>query len=424
MIIKNGLVIDPKNQLEAVKDILIVDGRIKLVADSLDITKYKDEEVVNAEGKWVIPGAIDLHVHLREPGFEYKETIETGAASAAKGGVTTICAMPNTRPVVDTKDVVERIYAIAKEKAVVNVLQIGAITKGQEGKELADLKEMKEAGICGISEDGRTVMNSKLLKEAMQIAKKEDLLVLSHCEDEALAKGTMNEGMVAERLGLPGIPKEAEDIIAARDIQLAAAVGVKLHLCHVSTKNSVEILKFAKEHQVQVTGEVCPHHFTLTEESVDGIDTNTKMNPPLREQVDVDALKEGLRDGVLDVIATDHAPHHYDDKNKKYIDAANGIIGLETMIPLSITELVKTGYLTKNQLVEKVSYNPAKILNLDKGHLSIGGIADITIIDPNVEYTIKETDIVSKSKNTPFIGRTVTGKIEGTIVAGKFVYRA
>lgn len=420
MLIKQGLLIDPKNNIEAIKDILIENGKVIQVDDHI---KSSDQVVIEAKGYWVMPGAIDLHVHLREPGFEHKETIETGAKSAAKGGVTTICAMPNTKPAVDSKEIVERIYAIAREKAVVNVLQVGAITKGQNGKELSDIRGMKEAGICAISEDGKSVMDSKLLKEAMIIAKELNIPVLSHCEDEALAGGAMNEGEKAKELGLPGIPKEAEDIIASRDIQLASSIGGSIHLCHVSTKGSGEILKFSKAKGIKVSAEICPHHFTLTEKDVDGINTNTKMNPPLRNDEDVKYLKEALRDGIIDIIATDHAPHHVDEKNKPYIDAPNGIIGLETMIPLTITELVNHDYLSKSMMVEKISLNPARILGIDKGHLSIGAIADITIVDPMETYTISLDDIASKSKNTPFIGKEVSGRVKYTIVNGEIVYQ-
>lgn len=420
MLIKNGLVIDPKNNIEEILDLRIIDGVVAEIGSQIE--PEAGETVLSAEGKWVIPGVIDLHVHLREPGFEYKETIETGTKSAAKGGVTTVCAMPNTNPVVDCKEVVERIYATAKEKGYVNVLQVGAITKGQKGKELSDIKGMIEAGICALSEDGRTVMDSKLLKEAMELCAEYKIPMLSHCEDEALAGGAMNEGSVSKKLGLPGILKAAEDIIASRDIQLAIATGCKLHLCHVSTKGSVDILDLSKRQGVAVTAEVCPHHFTLTDQDVDGINTNTKMNPPLREQEDVEALKAGLQNGQIDAIATDHAPHHADEKAKGYVAAPNGIIGLETLIPLTLTELYHTGLLTKTQCVEKLSYNPAKILGINKGHLSVGATADITIIDPNATYVIEESEIVSKSKNTPFVGRTVTGKVVGTIVAGKQVF--
>ncbi len=424
MLIKNGRIIDPANNIDTVMDVFIEDEKIIKVDKNLEVEKNSvSHEVIDAKGCWVIPGAIDLHVHLREPGFEYKETMHTGSLSAAKGGVTTVCAMPNTKPVIDNKAMVDFVYAKAKKEAIVNVLQIGAITQGQQGDVLADIKEMHEAGICGISEDGRSVMNSKLLKEAMIIAKELGIPIMSHCEDEALAGGAMNAGEQADKLGLIGIPNEAEDIITARDIQLAQAVQARLHLCHVSTKNSVELIRMAKEKGTDLSAEVCPHHFTLTDQAVDGIDTYTKMNPPLRSQEDVDAIKQALKEDIICVIATDHAPHHIEEKNQAYAQAPNGIIGLETMIPLSITELVKKGWLTPTQFVKKITYNPAKILGIDKGTLSPGSIADVTIIDPDAEYVFKEEDIASKSKNTPFIGKTVNGRIKYTIVNGKIVYR-
>jgi dihydroorotase len=424
MIIKNGHIIDPASQMDKVMDILIENNHIIKCETNMDITDYAEKhEVIDAKGYWVIPGAIDLHVHLREPGFEYKETIHTGTLSAAKGGVTTVCAMPNTNPVIDCKDMVDYVYEKARNEGLVNVLQIGAITQGQGGKKLADIQGMHESGVCGISEDGRSVMNSKLLKEAMIIAKKLQIPVLSHCEDEALAGGAMNAGKRSEELGLEGIPNEAEDIITARDIQLAESVGTHLHLCHVSTKNSVDLIRIAQAKGIDISAEVCPHHFTLTDEDVDGMNTNTKMNPPLRSKEDVDAIKQALKDGVINVIATDHAPHHRDEKNKPYAQAPNGIIGLETMIPLGITELVNKGWLTPMEFIEKITMNPAKVLNINKGTLAIGSLADITIIDPNARYTIEEDAIASKSKNTPFIGKQVNGRIKYTIVNGKIVYK-
>jgi len=421
MLIKNGWVIDPKNHIDGIMDIYIEDGKIKELGNHLT---YDDEQIIDAKGCWVIPGAVDMHVHLREPGYEYKETIESGSKSAAKGGVTTICAMPNTNPCVDSKEMVERVYRIAQKKAVVHVLQVGAITKGQEGKELADIKGMKEAGICAISEDGRTVMNSGLLKEAMKVAKELNIPVLSHCEDENLSGGAMNEGKVSKRLGIPGIPREAEDIITGRDIQLAKGVGGKIHICHVSTKESAKLIRYYKEEGIQVTGEVCPHHFTLTDSSIDGTDANYKMAPPLREKEDVVYLKRAIEDNTIDVLATDHAPHHKDEKEKSFVQAPNGIIGLETLIPLTITELVEKGYLTKVEMVKKLCLNPATILGIDKGHLSPGVLADIAVISPNESYILTEEMIVSKSKNSPFIGRTLKGLVKYTLVDGKVVYKA
>lgn len=313
MLIKNGLLIDPLHDIEAIRDLRIEEGQVVEIGQNLEAG---NEEIIDAKGKWVMPGAIDLHVHLREPGYEYKETIATGSKAAAKGGVTTVCAMPNTNPAVDSPEVVRLILDKAEKEALVNVLQIGAITKGQEGQEMADIKGMKEAGICGLSEDGRTVMDSAKLRKAMEIAKELELPVFSHCEDEAIANGCMNEGKVSESLGLPGIPKEAEDIIASRDMQLAKLTHSKIHLCHVSTKHSAELIKFYKDRGVQVTAEVCPHHFTLTEDIIDGTNTYAKMNPPLREQEDVDFLKEAIRDGIIDTLATDHAPHSVEEKRQ------------------------------------------------------------------------------------------------------------
>ncbi len=420
MIIKNGLLIDPLHGIEEIKDLCIKDGRVVEIGDNLEVG---NEEVIDSKGMWVMPGAIDLHVHLREPGYEYKETIATGSMAAAKGGVTTVCAMPNTNPTVDCPEVVKLIVDKAAKEAVVNILQIGAITKGQKGQQMTDIEGMKKAGICGLSEDGRTVMDSGVLRRAMELAKKLDLPVFSHCEDEAIAHGCMNEGKVSNKLGLPGIPKEAEDIIAARDMQLAKLTHSKIHLCHVSTKHSAELIKFYKDRGVQVTAEVCPHHFSLTEEIVDGTNTYAKMNPPLREQEDVDFLKEAIRDGIIDTLATDHAPHSIDEKKVDFTTAPNGIVGLETLIPLTITELYLQGYLTKTSMVEKLSTNPAKILGLDKGHLGIGAPADITIIDPGATYTITQDELAGKSVNTPFIGKEVTGRVVCTIVGGKVVYR-
>ena len=424
MIIKNGHVIDPASRTDQVMDLMIENGKIVRVEENIQVKAYDvNDEVIDAKGCWVIPGAIDLHVHLREPGFEHKETIHTGTLSAAKGGVTTVCAMPNTNPVIDSGEMVNWVYEKAQQEGVVNVLQIGAITQGQEGKTLANIQEMYEAGICGISEDGRSVMNSKLLKDAMIIARKLNLPVMSHCEDEALAGGAMNEGKRSKELGLQGIPNAAEDIIIARDIQLAESVNAHLHLCHVSTKNSVEWIRASQSKGMRISAEACPHHFTLTEDIIDGMNTNTKMNPPLRSKEDVEAIKSALKEGVINVIATDHAPHQSDEKKQAYALAPNGIIGLETLIPIGITELVHKGWLSPMQFVEKITLNPAKILNIDKGTLAVGSIADITIINPDVAYRMNEQDIVSKSKNTPFIGKEVQGRIKYTIVYGKIVYK-
>lgn len=423
--IKQGKVIDPSTNREEICDILIEDGNIKLL-ESQGLSNQEeigeDTRIIDAKGYWVIPGLMDLHVHLREPGFEYKETIATGSQAAAKGGFTTICCMPNTKPVIDNEVIVEYIKLKAEKEACVHVLPIGSITKNQDGEELANIGFMAEAGICAISEDGKSVEDAGLMKKAMTYGKMFNLPIFAHCEDPKLAgSGVMHAGEMAAILGMKGIPKEAEDVMVARDILLAESTGAHLHICHISTKGSVDLLRYAKEKNISVTAEVCPHHFTLTEAAVDGYDTNTKMSPPLRGQEDVEAIKEALRDGIIEVIATDHAPHHYDEKNCEYEKAANGIVGLETAVPLGITELVETGILTPMEWVATMTTNPAKILNSPKGTLQVGKMADITIIDPKAEYEIDVTQFASKSKNSPFHGRKVRGKVLYTMVEGKIV---
>jgi dihydroorotase len=400
--------------------VLTEDGKIKLVAEN--ITESADE-TINAEGKWVAPGLIDLHVHLREPGFERKETIKTGSMAAAAGGITTICAMPNTNPVTDNEILVEYIKLKAEREAVVNVLPIGAITKGQNGEELADIGRMAAVGACALSEDGKSVPTSGLMKTALRYAGMFKLPVFDHCEDKTLAgKGQINAGDRAALLGLKGISNDSEEIIVSRDMILADSVGTPIHLCHISTAGSVELIKQAKERGVKVTAEVTPHHFTLSDEDITGYDANYKMNPPLRSKADVECMKQALKDNILEVIATDHAPHHVDEKNCEFEKAANGIIGLETSLALSITELVEGGWLTPYQLIEKMSTNPAKILGRsDIGNLSVGSNADITVIDPDTEYTIDKDKMYSKGKNTPFDGRKVKGIAAYTVVGGKVV---
>lgn len=398
---------------------MIEDGKIQSLQPHV---QSEDGYVIEAKGCWVVPGLIDVHVHLREPGFEYKETIATGSRSAAKGGFTTICCMPNTQPVIDNEILVEYIKLKAEREACIHVLPIGSITKNQEGKELANIGKMKEAGICAISEDGKSVEDAGIMKKAMLYAKMFQLPVLSHCEDPSLVGGgVMNAGEVAALLGLKGVPKEAEEVMVARDIILAGSTGVHLHLCHVSTKGSLDFIRLGKQRGISLTAEVCPHHFTLTDQAVEGYDANTKMSPPLRSQEDVEAMKQALKEGWIDIIATDHAPHHQDEKNCEYEKAANGIVGLETAVPLGITELVETKILTPMEWVEKMSTNPAKLLKIPKGTLQEGQVADITIIDPHQEYTIDIHSFASKSKNSPFHGKKVKGKVLYTIVEGKIV---
>lgn len=420
LLIKEGRIINPANGLDGIYDLRISQGKVEEIGKDLDT---KVDQVINAKGMWVVPGLVDLHVHLREPGFEYKETIETGSNAAVAGGYTTICAMPNTKPVVDNEEVVEYIKKKAST-AKANVLVIGAITKGQQGQELVNIDLMAEAGICGLSEDGKTVKNSNLMKKAMMESKKFNLPIMCHCEDEELAgSGVINDGDTANALGLKGIPNKAEDIIVARDLMLAKHTEAKVHICHVSTAGAVKMIKMAKEEGIDATAEVTPHHFTLTEEDIKDYDTDYKMNPPLRKNEDRLALIQGLKSGSIEVIATDHAPHHLKDKNNTMDEAAFGIIGLETALALSVTELVDQGHLSPVELIEKMSLNPSRILGIQKGDISEGQDADITIIDPHETYVIDKNRMASKSKNTPFHGRKVKGKVKYTIVGGDILYQ-
>lgn len=422
LLIKNGHVVNPENDLNAVQDVLIENDRIIKVADSV---RDDVDTVLDAKGMYVMPGFIDLHVHLRDPGLTYKETLETGGMAAARGGVTTICAMPNTRPVTDTSQMIEELHERAAHESPVHVIQLGAITKGQLGEELADIRGMAEAGCHAISEDGKSVMNASLYRKAMKIAKEEGISIFAHCEDITMVEGgVMNADAKAKELGLPGITNSVEDVIVARDILLAKETGVRLHLCHCSTQDSVEMIRLAKAEGLPVTGEVCPHHFTLCTDDIREDDGNYKMNPPLRAREDVEALKRGLADGTMDVIATDHAPHSAEEKNRSMAKAAFGIVGLETSAALTYTELVEPGILTVMQMAEKMSYNPAKILGLnDKGSVSEGKIADLVIFDPEKEYRIDVEKFASKGKNTPFNGYPVKGEVACTIVDGKIVYQ-
>ena len=419
LLIQNGQVIDPASQTNEVMDILIEDGIISKIEKNII---GKADKIINAEGNWVTPGFIDVHVHLREPGYEYKETIATGTRSAAKGGYTTICPMPNTNPVCDSDIMIEYIKLKAEREGVIHVLPIGAITKGQKGEELSNIGKMAKAGACAISEDGKSVLSSGLLKTAMKYAKMFDIPVLSHCEDISLvAGGSMNAGASAQLLGLKGISNDSEEVIVARDIILAKSTNSKLHICHMSTKGSIDLLRQAKSSGQIVTAEATPHHFTLSDDFITDYDGNTKMNPPLRSKEDVLAIRQALKDNVIEIIATDHAPHSVDEKNCEYEKVAFGIVGLETALPLGITVLVEEGWLTPMELITKMTYNPAKMLNIDKGTLTIGKAADIAIIDPNRTYKIDPSTFASKSKNTPFGGFQVKGKVIYTIVDGNIV---
>lgn len=416
--IQNGLIINPKTQMEQISDLWIEDGKVSFIGEKEDTA----DEVIDASGKWVVPGLIDLHVHFRAPGFEHKEDIESGTKAAAKGGFTTVCCMPNTNPVIDNECVVEYIHSMARKANSINVLPIGAVTKGQQGETLADIGKMKEHGVCAISEDGKTVMDSGLMKKAMSYMKPFDLVMMSHTEDRTLTGGAMNAGENAQLFGIKGIPREAEEIIVARDILLAKYTGCKLHLCHISTEGSLDIIRFAKAQGVNVTAETAPHYFTLDDSILGDYDTNKKMSPPLRTKKDVEAIKRALIDGTLDVIATDHAPHHYDEKNVEFEKAPFGIVGLETSFGVSFTQLYKTGLLSKMQLIEKMSTKPAEIISIEKGDISVGKVADIAIIDPEATYTVTKETFAGKSKNSPFIGMTLQGEVTHTLVAGQKVY--
>ena len=425
--IKDGYLIDPASGIEGHFDLLIKDKKVWKVANKLNLEDLNvtADKVIDGSGKFIMPGFIDLHVHLREPGYEYKETILSGGKAAAAGGFTTICAMPNTKPALDSVEVITSVITSAKN-APVNVYPIAAITKGQEGTLLNDIAKLIDSGAIAISEDGKSVLDSGLYAKAMRQAAKLGIVVFAHCEDSALAAdGVMNEGRKSKELGLPGISNGVEDIITARDIILSKETGAKLHLCHCSTKGSTYMLDKAKECRLNVTGETCPHYFILSDEDIPGDDGNYKMNPPLRAKEDVEAIKEALKNDILDVIATDHAPHSKEEKDQTMLKAPFGIVGLETAFSLTWTELVKTGILTYKQVVEKMSVNPAKILGIDRGCIGEGYEADIVIIDPDVEYFIDKNKFFSKGSNTPFHNRKVCGRVLYTIVSGdvKYEYR-
>lgn len=417
ILIKNGHVIDPANKVDEKLDVLLSDGKIALLGKPGSIPA-DGAQVVEASGKFVVPGLIDMHVHLREPGFEYKETIKTGTAAAKAGGFTSVCSMPNTNPVNDNRSVTEFILSEAND-APARVFPIGAITKGSKGEELAEMAELHSAGCVAVSDDGKPVMSAAIMRRAMEYSKIFDMPVISHCEECTLSdKGVMNEGFVSTELGLHGIPAAAEEVMVARDIALAGLTGCRVHIAHVSTAGSVRMVREAKARGVKVTAETCPHYFTLTDEAVRGYNTMAKMNPPLRTEVDVAAIKQGLKDGTLDVIATDHAPHAMDEKSVEFDYAPFGIVGLETALGL-VFKLVHEGVLTITEAVRKLSLNPASILKINKGTLSVGADADITIIDPDVEWTVDSSQFKSKSRNTPFDGWKLKGRAVQTIVGGR-----
>ena len=417
ILIKGGRVVDPANRIDAPKDIYIEEGVIKKVSAGIKLNK-PNVKVIDATGKIVVPGLIDMHTHLREPGREDEETIDSGTRAACKGGFTSICCMPNTQPVIDNQAQVEFIRAKAQKEGWVNVYPVGAITKGIAGEELSPIGELKKAGVVGITDDGEPVANSMIMRRALEYSKMFKLPVISHCEDKNLSvDGLINEGYVSTILGLRGIPRQAEEIIVSRDIMLAAMTGGFLHIAHVSTAGSVDMIRRAKRMNIKISAETAPHYFTLTDEAVKAYNTNTKMNPPLRTKNDVKAIKQGLKDGTIDCIACDHAPHLDEEKNQEYELAPFGIIGLETSLSLILTELVGKKILTLREAIKKITVNPARILGLNKGTLSPGADADITIIDPKL--TRKITSFESQSKNSPFLGQTLKGFAVYTIVGGR-----
>lgn len=420
-LIRNGRVIDPASGKDGIYDVLIEDGTIVSVDASIP---EGNNDIIEAAGCFVMPGLVDLHVHFREPGFEYKETIKTGSMAAAHGGVTTVFPMPNTKPVIDSVDMYDKVQKIIDRDAVVNVHQVASVTLGQQGEAPVDVAALKKAGCIAISEDGKSVMNSQVYREAMKAAAAEDVLVMAHCEDKNLVNGgALNEGVASRRYHVNGITNAVEDVIVARDILLSKETGCRLHLCHCSTADSVKLIKAAKDEGLKVTGEVCPHHFMLCDEDIIEDNADYKMNPPLRSRADMEAVREGLRNGTMDVISTDHAPHSAEEKAKPIGAAPFGITGIETSLCLTYTGLVLTGILTPMQMVEKMSYNPAKIAGIDRGTLLPGRPADIIIVNVDDEIVIDRNDFVSKGHNTPFDGYKVKGIVEYTIVGGKIVYK-
>jgi dihydroorotase len=421
LLIKNGRVVDPSQGLDDLLDLLVEDGLIKEIGKG--VTAPTGVETLDAAGNYVVPGLVDMHVHLRDPGLEYKEDILSGSRAAVAGGFTSIACMPNTRPVIDNKTVATYIIARAREVGLCNVFPVGSLTAGSHGERLAEMGELKEAGCVAVSDDGKPVGNAELMRRALEYARGMDIPVISHAEELSLVgEGVMNEGFTSTELGLKGIPRVAEDIATARDVMLAEYTNSPIHIAHVSTRGALRIIRNAKLRGVRVTCETAPHYFTLTDDAVRGYNTNAKMNPPLREADDVAAIREGLQDGTIDAIATDHAPHHNDEKDVEFNVALNGIIGLETSLPLSLA-LVDQGVLTISQLIDRMSFRPSHILNLGRGTLKVGAPADITVIDPSVEWVVEADKLTGKSKNSPWLGKKMKGVAVATIVDGNLVFK-
>ena len=425
LLLRGGRLLDPSQNLDETGDLLLADGVVEAVGRVGEVRRDGAElETIDCAGRVVSPGFIDVHCHLREPGREEVETIASGAHAAAAGGFTAVCAMPNTDPVTDNQAAVGFILAQARRAAAARVYPIGAISIGEKGETLAEFGEMVGAGAVAVSDDGRPVVSAQLMRTALEYARTFGIPVADHCEEPTLAVGgAMNEGLVSARLGLKGIPSEAEEIMAIRDILLARRTGGHIHLCHMSTRGSVELIRWGKERGINVTAEVCPHHLSLTEEAVEGYDTNAKMNPPLRTQADVEALQQAVKDGTIDVIATDHAPHHYDEKEREFADAPNGIVGLETALAVNLTWLVHGGIIGLPLLVERMSCAPARLFKLPGGTLRRGALGDVTVFDPDAQWTVDPARFESKGRNTPYAGRTLRGLVDLTLVDGRVIHR-
>lgn len=419
VLLKNGKLIDYATMTDDYFDILIEDDKIKEISKNIN---KKSDKVIDCTDLFIIPGMIDMHCHLREPGFEQKETIETGMKSAVKGGFTTICPMPNTNPTCDSAFILQKIQNEAKRVGVCNVLPYASVTKGELGEELTDFKDLKKAGAIAFSDDGMPVTRAKIMRDALIEANRLGTFVASHCEEKELGKGAINAGEIADKLNMEGVLPEAETLMAAREVELAEINNFHAHVCHISAKETARLIRDAKKRGVKVTCETCPHYYSFTEEEVLNSGTNAKMNPPLRKKDDMQEIIKALQDGTIDCIITDHAPHTKEEKEVGLEKAPNGIIGFETALAATVTNLVDKGYISYLDMVRLTSYNPAKILNLDKGSLQEGKIADITIFNPNEEYIYQKEDIVSKSKNTPFIGKKLKGRVKYTIVNGNIVY--
>lgn len=425
IVLRGGRVLDPSQGLDAIGDVVVDHGRIEHVGSSLgDIRRDGDLETIDCTGQIVAPGFIDVHCHLREPGREVVETIATGARAAAAGGFTAVCAMPNTDPVTDNQAAVGFIVRQASLARAARVYPIGAVSVGQKGEALAEFGEMVGAGAVAVSDDGMPVASAQLMRTALEYARTFGIVVADHCEEPTLAAGgAMNEGVISARLGLKGIPSEAEEIMAIRDILLARRTGGQVHLCHMSTRGSVELIRWGKDRGIRVTAEVCPHHISLTEAEVEGYETNAKMNPPLRTAEDVAVLQQAVRDGTIDLVATDHAPHHYDEKEREFADAPNGIVGLETALAVVVTHLVTPGIVDFPVLVDRMSVAPARIFGLEGGTLRRGSVADVTVFDPRHSWIVDPDRFLSKGRNSPYRGKRLTGRATCTIVGGQVVFR-